>query len=455
MRHIYDSGACYVDYDSGESNTVIPHNMRRSRTVGCELKDLQPPIRPISCMEATDALVWSRQSVCNRLLSKLISLYSCKIEIWREEKDKRVDRSWYWNVNTKEVTWTRPPSIHTEENYMHSPEISGITALKRIMKKSNRRSAFVLTTLKKAREVLKSFRDLILKLPSNGPKGESFREMNQKCADLLTILMHTRCFFVPSDTWLERLHHTQRMEHLNSKKSKKGSTKKEIRKIQNLMEEDYMQGGLTREPGEDASIIELLLGWYDQSTPRPELCGTVVVPDVESAYINIGKALLTEESSTQKEIEEKQNNKRKRKEISKKKTTTEELLMSLSRGNNNDIDMFTEDEQNHSSSTSSSSSSVLPVASKEKKEKKRYRSRCYIGPGGARELLLSRLEHPQQRFSPWSSSIRSHFPYVAPVQSEAWPPVLPPVRLFGSPVLDASIFENEGQDSTIANGKSF
>jgi hypothetical protein len=59
------------------------------------------------------------------------------------------------------------------------------------------------------------------------------------------------------------------------------------------------------------------------------------------------------------------------------------------------------------------------------------RTRKYTGQGGARELLIAQLKSPTKRFSPWSDSVRSHFPYVAPVQSDAWPPLLPPTRLFG------------------------
>ena len=91
-----------MDYDTGESNTVIPHYMRRPRSTprgtpphtphhtGSPqmLSDLQPPIRPISAMEATDALVWDRQSVCHRLLARLEALYTADVPLWRREVDR-------------------------------------------------------------------------------------------------------------------------------------------------------------------------------------------------------------------------------------------------------------------------------------------------------------------------------------------------------------------------------
>ena len=83
-----------MDYDTGESNTVIPHYMRRPRGTPHHtgspqmLSDLQPPIRPISAMEATDALVWDRQSVCHRLLARLEALYTADVPLWRREVDR-------------------------------------------------------------------------------------------------------------------------------------------------------------------------------------------------------------------------------------------------------------------------------------------------------------------------------------------------------------------------------
>ena len=78
--------------------------MRRPRSGpagGLALKDLQPPIRPLSAMEVTAALVWDRQSICSRLLFRLESMYSSITTIWLEEMDKKVNRPYYWNIHTR------------------------------------------------------------------------------------------------------------------------------------------------------------------------------------------------------------------------------------------------------------------------------------------------------------------------------------------------------------------
>ena len=37
---------------------------------------------------------------------------------------------------------------------------------------------------------------------------------------------------------------------------------------------------------EKTSVCEVLLGWLDQAMPKPQLCGSVVLPDVDSAFVS-------------------------------------------------------------------------------------------------------------------------------------------------------------------------
>jgi hypothetical protein len=64
----------------------------------------------------------------------------------------------------------------------------------------------------------------------------------------------------------------------------------------------------------------------------------------------------------------------------------------------------------------------------------------------ARLHLLRQLADPQRRYEAWDASVRASFPDTPPSMVEgaveAWPPPLPPRKLFGSPCMDASIADN-------------
>ena len=91
--------------------------------------------------------------------------------------------------------------------------------------------------------------------------------------DLLTIYANTRCYFVPSEPWIDKLQRKQWCK--NPKELSPSSPGAPSISTSPTIEE--------KEP----SVIELLLGWFNQTCPTPQLCGTVVVPNVESAYVDV------------------------------------------------------------------------------------------------------------------------------------------------------------------------
>lgn len=64
-----------------------------------------------------------------------------------------------------------------------------------------------------------------------------------------------------------------------------------------------------------------------------------------------------------------------------------------------------------------------------------------------RNELITQLSHREKRYEPWSSRVVRAFPDVPPrlvseTLGDAWPPPTPPLKLFGSPVVDAAFFDN-------------
>ena len=63
--------------------------------------------------------------------------------------------------------------------------------------------------LESSHVVLRCFRDAIIELPYMTTSGDDMRVKHQKLVDLLTIYANTRCYFVPSEPWIDKLQRKQ------------------------------------------------------------------------------------------------------------------------------------------------------------------------------------------------------------------------------------------------------
>ena len=147
IKHIYDDGSCYLEYDDGGANIVPSNYMRRPRKLDearrGSLADLQPPIRCLSPEEVANALVNDRQSICRRILSRLEAMYRTTMPCWHESQAKRKElgpkgRAYYWNASSGEVTWQKPAGFDDPSvNKMSAPALPQIQRLQTLLKRTD------------------------------------------------------------------------------------------------------------------------------------------------------------------------------------------------------------------------------------------------------------------------------------------------------------------------------
>eukprot|EP00946_MAST-07B_sp_MAST-7B-sp1_P003777 g3777.t1 len=147
IKHIFDDGSCYLEYDDGGANIVPSKFMRRPRKLGearhGSLADLQPPIRCLSPEEVANALVNDSQSICRRILSRLEAMYRTTMPCWYESHAKRKElgpkgRAYYWNASSGEVTWQKPAGFDDPTiNKMLAPALPQIQRLQKLLKRTD------------------------------------------------------------------------------------------------------------------------------------------------------------------------------------------------------------------------------------------------------------------------------------------------------------------------------
>ena len=399
ILHVYENGTCYVEY-VGEDlhNVVSTTDLRRPKRVGEQLKalsDLQAPIRRVSTEETIDTIWSDEDSILARIIRPLKVVYARQMRIWTVAEDKQ-GWPYYWNLKTREVSRKIPPilkaaggGLETKENLTDAPFPDSLVELIDLFENN------VPKTMRQLRKGLKRVRELLMEMPDAPDRvDEDSHEVNlMRAADLIAFYENTRIFFVPNEPWLDRLQAAQysRKDDVAINEEVGGGDAKTDQSVVNAA-------------NEQTSVSEMLLGWLDQATPKPQLCGPIVLPDISSAFAK--KAELPQPADDE--------------------------------------------------SLAGKSARAKLNARKRQMKREKGRNRLYHEENGARDVLIKHLADPAKRYSPWPHVVREAFPYVPSEPPSSWPPPPPPTRLFGSPIFDAVLFENavQGCDRVVSRAHS-